>query len=34
LIFEQTGATMGDFSYITYNRNFVLRGHKRTPELA
>jgi protocatechuate 3,4-dioxygenase, beta subunit len=34
LIFEQTGLVMGDFSYITYQRDFVLRGHKRTPELA
>lgn len=34
LIFEHAGTTMGDFSYITYQRDFVLRGHKRTPELA
>jgi len=34
LIFAQTGLTMGEFSYITYQRDFVLRGHKRTPELA
>jgi protocatechuate 3,4-dioxygenase beta subunit len=34
LIFEPVGTVMGDFSYIGYRRDFVLRGHRRTPELA
>lgn len=33
LIFEFGDATMGDLSAIGYRRDFVLRGHKRTPEL-
>jgi protocatechuate 3,4-dioxygenase beta subunit len=33
LIFEPTGAVMGDLSYIKFQRDFVLRGHRRTPEL-
>jgi protocatechuate 3,4-dioxygenase beta subunit len=34
LIFEQTGTVMGDLSYISFQRDFVLRGHRRTPEMA
>jgi protocatechuate 3,4-dioxygenase, beta subunit len=34
LIFEHTGAVMGELSYINYKRDFVLRGHERTPEMA
>jgi protocatechuate 3,4-dioxygenase beta subunit len=34
LIFEATDTVMGDFSYIGYQRDFVLRGHRQTPELA
>ena len=34
LIFEYTDTVMGDFSYIGYRRDFVLRGHRRTPEMA
>jgi protocatechuate 3,4-dioxygenase beta subunit len=34
LIFECTDTVMGDFSYIGYRRDFVLRGHRRTPEMA
>ena len=34
LIFEHGDTVMGDLSYINYRRNFVLRGHRRTPELA
>jgi hypothetical protein len=33
LIFEPADIVMGDFSYIGYRRDFVLRGHRRTPEL-
>lgn len=33
LIFESADTVMGDFSYIGYRRDFVLRGHRRTPEL-
>jgi protocatechuate 3,4-dioxygenase beta subunit len=33
LLFEYTDAVMGDFSYIGYCRDFVLRGHRRTPEM-
>jgi protocatechuate 3,4-dioxygenase beta subunit len=33
LIFEQTGTVMGDLSYISFQRDFVLRGHRRTPEM-
>ena len=33
LIFEPTGTVMGDLSYIKYQRDFVVRGHKATPEL-
>ena len=33
LIFECTDTVMGDFSYIGYRRDFVLRGHRRTPEM-
>ena len=34
LLFEYTDAVMGDFSYIGYRRDFVLRGHRRAPEMA
>jgi protocatechuate 3,4-dioxygenase beta subunit len=34
LIFEQTGTTMGEMSHISFRRDFVLRGHRRTPEMA
>ena len=34
LLFEFTGAIVGDLSYIGYRRDFVLRGHRRTPEMA
>lgn len=34
LMFEHAGAVMGDVSYIDYHRDFVLRGHRRTPEMA
>ncbi len=33
LLFEYTDAVMGEFSYIGYRRDFVLRGHRRTPEM-
>ena len=33
LIFEPADLVMGDLSYIGYRRDFVLRGHRRTPEL-
>jgi protocatechuate 3,4-dioxygenase beta subunit len=33
LIFEFTDTKMGDLSSIGYKRDFVLRGHKRTPEV-
>lgn len=33
LIFDFTDTKMGDLSYIGYRRDFVLRGHKRTPEV-
>jgi protocatechuate 3,4-dioxygenase beta subunit len=33
LIFEYGDTVMGDLSYINYRRDFVLRGHRRTPEL-
>jgi protocatechuate 3,4-dioxygenase beta subunit len=34
LLFEPADIVMGDFSYIGYRRDFVLRGRRRTPELA
>ena len=34
LIFEHAGTVMGDLNYIDYRRDFVLRGHRRTPEMA
>ena len=34
LIFEPTSTVMGDLSYIGFKRDFVLRGHQRTPEMA
>lgn len=34
LMFEPVGTTMGERSYISYRRDFVLRGHRRTPEMA
>ncbi len=34
LIFEHGDTVMGDLSYINFRRDFVLRGHRRTPELA
>jgi protocatechuate 3,4-dioxygenase beta subunit len=34
LMFEPAETVMGDFSYIGYERDFVLRGHRRTPEMA
>ncbi len=34
LLFEHKDTVMGDLSYINYERDFVLRGHRRTPELA
>ncbi len=34
LLFEPTETVMGDLSYIGYQRDFVLRGHRRTPYLA
>jgi len=33
LIFEFGDTKMGDLSSIGYERDFVLRGHKRTPEV-
>lgn len=33
LIFEPAETVMGELSYIGYRRDFVLRGHRRTPEL-
>lgn len=33
LIFEPGDTVMGDLSYINYRRDFVLRGHRKTPEL-
>ena len=33
LIFEPGETVMGDLSYINYRRDFVLRGHRGTPEL-
>jgi protocatechuate 3,4-dioxygenase beta subunit len=33
ITFEFTDAKMGDLSYIGYRRDFILRGHKRTPEV-
>ncbi|MEO5923588.1 MAG: protocatechuate 3,4-dioxygenase subunit beta [Bryobacteraceae bacterium] len=33
LLFDFTDTKMGDLSYIGYRRDFVLRGHKRTPEV-
>jgi protocatechuate 3,4-dioxygenase beta subunit len=33
LIFDFADTKMGDLSSIGYRRDFVLRGHKRTPEL-
>jgi protocatechuate 3,4-dioxygenase beta subunit len=33
LIFRQTGTVMGDLSHIRFERDFVLRGHRRTPEI-
>jgi len=34
LIFEFTGTVMGDLSYMGFRRDFVLRGRRRTPEMA
>jgi protocatechuate 3,4-dioxygenase beta subunit len=31
--FEFTGAKMGDVSYISFRRDFVLRGKQMTPEV-
>ncbi|HEY2138604.1 MAG TPA: hypothetical protein VGH00_00885 [Chthoniobacterales bacterium] len=33
LLFEYTDTVMGELSYISYRRDFVLRGHRRTPEM-
>ena len=33
LLFEPGDTVMGDFSYINFHRDFVLRGHRRTPEM-
>jgi protocatechuate 3,4-dioxygenase, beta subunit len=33
LLFDFTDTKMGDLSFIGYRRDFVLRGHKRTPEV-
>lgn len=33
LLFEPVKEVMGDFSHIVYQRDFVLRGHKMTPQL-
>jgi protocatechuate 3,4-dioxygenase beta subunit len=33
LIFDFTDTTMGEINSIGYRRDFVLRGHKRTPEM-
>ncbi|MEO8100679.1 MAG: protocatechuate 3,4-dioxygenase subunit beta [Acidobacteriota bacterium] len=33
LIFEFGDTTMGDVSSVGYKRDFILRGHRRTPEL-
>jgi len=33
LIFEYGGTSMGEVNAISYRRDFVLRGHRRTPDL-
>jgi len=33
LIFEYGGTSMGEVNAIHYHRDFVLRGHRRTPDL-
>lgn len=33
LIFDFADTTMGEINSIGYRRNFVLRGHRRTPEV-
>jgi protocatechuate 3,4-dioxygenase beta subunit len=33
LMFEHGDTVMGELSYINFRRDFVLRGHRRTPEL-
>ncbi len=33
LIFDFTDTTMGEINSIGYKRDFVLRGHRRTPEV-
>jgi len=33
LLFQYTDTVIGEFSYIGYSRDFVLLGHRRTPEL-
>lgn len=33
LIFEYGGTTIGEVNAISYRRDFVLRGHRRTPDL-
>ena len=32
-IFEYGGTSMGEVNAIHYRRDFVLRGHRRTPDL-
>jgi protocatechuate 3,4-dioxygenase beta subunit len=34
LIFEPSDTVMGELSYLGFRRDFVLRGHRRTPEMA
>ena len=33
LIFEFTDTKMGELNCVGFKRDFVLRGHRRTPEL-